>query len=95
MKSRAIFHKYKYNMSSKPHLFLHFDVNKTIMMADPLRNQQVSEVINETIAESAWGVVNDGVKDIELNVIKTSLAMEFKIRNPFTNKTKSRIPFLC
>ncbi len=48
-------------MDKKPHLFLHFDVNKTILMSDPLRNQDVAEVLNETLAESAWGIEVDGV----------------------------------
>jgi len=46
-----------------PHLFLHFDVNETILLGDPAGGDSVHECINKIIAKSAFvstsGMLND------------------------------------
>lgn len=41
------------------HLILHFDINKTIVMADAVQGKSVKGVVNDTIAECSWGTVHD------------------------------------
>ena len=37
-----------------PHLFLHFDVNETILLGDPAGGDSVEECVNKIIAKSAF-----------------------------------------
>ena len=46
---------------SKPHLFLHFDVNKTILIDDPASKKTTHNLLNEIISDSTFGVVKDNV----------------------------------
>ena len=39
------------------HLMLHFDINKTIVMADAVQNKQLTGVFNDILAECSWGTV--------------------------------------
>ncbi|CAJ1367428.1 unnamed protein product [Effrenium voratum] len=43
------------------HLTINFDVNKTIVMRDKTANKSVEVVINEVLAETCWGSVQDDV----------------------------------
>lgn len=38
-----------------PHLVLNFDVNKTLMMSDAVQNKSIGDVVNEVLADAAWG----------------------------------------
>ncbi|CAL1139656.1 unnamed protein product [Cladocopium goreaui] len=38
-----------------PHLVLHFDVNKTVVMVDTIQGIPTSDVLNGILAECAWG----------------------------------------
>lgn len=40
-----------------PLLVLHVDVNKTIVIADPVAGKNVSDMLNSILAENAWGRV--------------------------------------
>jgi hypothetical protein len=46
--------------SSRPHLILHFDVNKTILISDAAKGANQSDMINMLISECAWGRMNVG-----------------------------------
>ncbi len=56
----------KYDTSSsinnKSHLFLHFDVNETILLGDPAGGDSVHECVNKIIAKSAF-VSTSGIDD--------------------------------
>ena len=41
--------------SSRPHLILHFDVNKTILIADAAKGANEVDMINMLLSECAWG----------------------------------------
>jgi len=44
----------KQNKQTPPHLFLHFDVNETILLGDPAGGDSVHECVNKIIAKSAF-----------------------------------------
>jgi hypothetical protein len=39
-------------------LVLHFDINKTILMADPVSGCTIDDMVNSLLTECIWGVVN-------------------------------------
>jgi hypothetical protein len=49
-------------------LVLHFDVNKTLIIADPAMGIEMTEMINSLLAECAWGTVVDPPPGGELHV---------------------------
>lgn len=55
------------NSQPPPHLFLHFDVNETILIGDPAGGDTVHECLNKIIAKSAFvstkGFGNEATKD--------------------------------
>eukprot|EP00970_Alexandrium_tamarense_P019346 scaffold13929_cov441-Alexandrium_tamarense.AAC.1 len=55
------------NSQPPPHLFLHFDVNETILIGDPAGGDTVHECLNKIIAKSAFvsteGLGNEATKD--------------------------------
>lgn len=58
----------KHDMAkTTPHLFLHFDVNETILLGDPAGGDSVHECVNKIIAKSAFvstsGIMHDGNND--------------------------------
>lgn len=46
--------------SSRPHLILHFDVNKTILISDAAKGANQADMINMLISECAWGRMTVG-----------------------------------
>jgi hypothetical protein len=46
--------------SSRAHLVLHFDVNKTILISDAAKGANQADMINMLIAECAWGRMTVG-----------------------------------
>ena len=44
-------------------LVLHFDINKTIIMSDPVSNISIDHMLNSLLCESIWGVVDVGTHD--------------------------------
>lgn len=42
------------------HLVLNLDVNKTVIMTDRVTGKTVEAIVNETLANAAWGMVLDG-----------------------------------
>lgn len=45
----------------RPHLVLHFDVNKTLVMMDPAGGKgSVEEMISDLLSEIAYGTISDG-----------------------------------
>eukprot|EP00405_Crypthecodinium_cohnii_P011723 CAMPEP_0206427692 /NCGR_PEP_ID=MMETSP0324_2-20121206/5194_1 /ASSEMBLY_ACC=CAM_ASM_000836 /TAXON_ID=2866 /ORGANISM="Crypthecodinium cohnii, Strain Seligo" /LENGTH=558 /DNA_ID=CAMNT_0053893025 /DNA_START=217 /DNA_END=1893 /DNA_ORIENTATION=+ len=42
------------------HLVLHFDVNKTVVMRDSISKKSVDDIVNEVLADAAWGLEVDG-----------------------------------
>lgn len=48
------------NPSSKAHLILHFDVNKTILISDAAKGANQADMINMLISECAWGRMTVG-----------------------------------
>jgi len=45
--------------SKKPHLVLHFDVNKTILLCDPVSGMDVLGMLQSSVSECSWGVVDE------------------------------------
>jgi len=45
-------------VSTKPFLILHVDVNKTIVPTDIAGGKSLSDVLNNVIAECCWGTVD-------------------------------------
>jgi len=43
-----------------PHLVLHFDMNQTVLMLDSAIGADLGAMLNQTIANAAWGRVADG-----------------------------------
>eukprot|EP00736_Rhodelphis_marinus_P013817 Rmarinus@m.22297 len=43
---------------AKPRLILHFDINKTIVMLDPVGGKTLDDMINSLLSECAWGKVS-------------------------------------
>ncbi len=52
----------KKNKLTPPHLFLHFDVNETILLGDPAGGDSVHECVNKIIAKSAF-VSTSGIQN--------------------------------
>jgi hypothetical protein len=49
-----------------PHLVLHFDVNKTILLCDPVSGMDVLGMLQSCVSECAWGLVDAGTGKWEL-----------------------------
>lgn len=47
-------------MGSKRKLVLHFDINLTLLVSDPVSNINVSGAVNEFLAKSCWGTETNG-----------------------------------
>jgi hypothetical protein len=62
-----------------PHLFLHFDVNETILLGDPAGGDSVHECINKIIAKSAF-VSTIGMNDDEHTDTTTTTATKPTIK---------------
>ena len=45
--------------TTQPHLFLHFDINETILIGDPAGGDTVTECLNKIIAKSAFVRTDD------------------------------------
>eukprot|EP01083_Nonionella_stella_P217253 780135_1 len=45
-------------MDAKPELILHFDVNKTIIMVDPVQDKDLDCILNEVVCEFTYGRVD-------------------------------------
>lgn len=54
--------------SSRPHLILHFDVNKTILISDAAKGANQADMINMLISECAWGRMTVGMPPQHINV---------------------------
>ena len=46
-------------------LVLHFDINKTIIMSDPVSNISIDHMLNSLLCESIWGIVD--VSNVDSN----------------------------
>lgn len=55
---------------SQPHLVLHFDVNQTMVLNDSVKKQSVADVVNNLLAEEAWGITSRGETDEASSVWK-------------------------
>ena len=40
-------------------LILHFDINKTIIVSDPVANRDVENILNSIISDKVWGKVEE------------------------------------
>jgi hypothetical protein len=45
-------------ITTKSHLILHFDINKTIIMSDPVVNISIDEMLNSLLSECTYGTVS-------------------------------------
>lgn len=43
--------------SEKPHLVLHFDINKTVILLDPVSGQTAENILQSALSECTWGRV--------------------------------------
>lgn len=43
-----------------PHLVLYFDINKTVLMTDQIHGKTAERVVNETLANTSWGIEAEG-----------------------------------
>ena len=73
------------NANNLPHLFLHFDVNETILLGDPAGGDSVHECVNKIIAKSAFvstsGIRNQSGDDGSDNLVNDSAKPTIK-RSP-------------
>ena len=46
---------------NKAHLVLHFDVNKTVLLCDPVSGMDIRGMLQSSTSECAWGIVFDDV----------------------------------
>jgi len=52
--------------NSKPRLLLHFDINKTILIADPASGITMPQMLNSLLSECVWGRVDEEKKAWQL-----------------------------
>lgn len=52
-------------LDGKPHLVLHFDVNKTIIISDPVSGMTTDKMVNSLLSEVAWGTLVAGSWQID------------------------------
>lgn len=52
--------RFSSSASTLPKLVLHFDVNQTILMADPAQGKTLDHVLNDILSNMAFGTVKDG-----------------------------------
>lgn len=45
-------------INTKSHLILHFDINKTIIMSDPVANISIDKMLNSLLSECIYGTVS-------------------------------------
>lgn len=55
--------------SSRAHLILHFDVNKTILISDAAKGANQADMINMLISECAWGRMTVGNSPLSATMI--------------------------
>uniref|UniRef100_A0AAV1T1B6 Uncharacterized protein n=1 Tax=Peronospora matthiolae TaxID=2874970 RepID=A0AAV1T1B6_9STRA len=49
-------------MTTMPHVLLYFDVNKTLIMHDPMQGKTLHHVLNDLLTERALGAIENGSK---------------------------------
>lgn len=73
------------------HLILHFDVNKTMIMMDPVQGKDVSNVVNDIMAEKVYGVVEQDSKEWKWNGKPLNTAAEAQ-EVSFANYLRAKYP---
>jgi hypothetical protein len=70
--------------SKMPHLFLHFDVNETILIGDPAGGDTVEECLNKIIAKSAFVSTNKAcdTNDVKLDTVTKDAPNNGLARSP-------------
>ena len=62
---------YQLPMASKARLVLHFDINKTVLMADRAQGASSACVINMLLSECAWGRLEAGPQWVPVGRLAT------------------------
>ena len=62
---------YQLPVASKARLVLHFDINKTVLMADRAQGASSACVINMLLSECAWGRLEAGPQWVPVGRLAT------------------------
>jgi hypothetical protein len=56
-------------ITTKSHLILHFDINKTLIMSDPVGNISIDKMLNSLLSECIYGTVSMNNDSNDVNQI--------------------------
>ena len=72
-------------LSSKTPFFLHFDINKTVIISDPVANIAQDDMLNSLLSECVWGDIT--ITNQEKADEKTFTLSDWKLRSPIPSQT--------
>jgi hypothetical protein len=84
---------YRLPMASKARLVLHFDINKTVLMADRAQGASTACVVNMLLSECAWGRLEAGPQWVPVGRLATDrcatlAAHRLGLGSPVTNNKR-------
>jgi hypothetical protein len=73
-------------ITTKSHLILHFDINKTLIMSDPVANISIDKMLNSLLSECIYGTVSKNNNSNDVNQINND-----NQENVFDNDCRYRV----